>query len=49
MKKKITGPERRYLPFTQEMRVIDEDEKMIIEGYPIVYDVYADIWGLAHR
>ena len=41
----MTNTERRYLPFGQEMRAVDEDGKMIIEGYPIVYDVYADIWG----
>ena len=45
MKKKITGPERRYLPFEQEMRAVGEDGSMIIEGYPIVYNVYADLWG----
>jgi len=43
--KSLDGPERRYLPFAQEMRAVDEDGKMIIEGYPIVYEVYAPIWG----
>jgi len=38
-------PERRYLPFIQEMRVVEEDGKMVIEGYPIVYEAYAPIWG----
>jgi len=43
---KSTGEsERRYFPFAQEMRAVDEDGKMIIEGYPIVYNVYADICG----
>jgi len=37
-------PERRFLPFGQEMRVVEEDGKMIIEGYPIVYNEYAPIW-----
>ena len=38
-------PERRYFPI-QEMRAIEEDDgKLIIEGYPIVYEVYAPIWG----
>ena len=41
----LDGPERRYLPFAQEMRVVDDgDGKMIVEGYPIVYNVYAPIW-----
>ena len=44
--KSLDGPERRYLPFAQEMRALEEEDgKMIIEGYPIVYNVYADIWG----
>lgn len=38
-------PERRYMPFSQEMRVVEEEGKMIIEGYPIVYNVYAPIWN----
>jgi len=37
-------PERRYFPIT-EIRALEEDSKLIIEGYPIVYDTYADIWG----
>jgi len=44
--KSFDGPERRYLPFAQEMRALEEEDgKMIIEGYPIVYNVYAPIWG----
>ena len=37
-------PERRYFPIT-EIRALEEDSKLIIEGYPIVYEQYADIWG----
>ncbi|HET6455435.1 MAG TPA: HK97 family phage prohead protease [Armatimonadota bacterium] len=37
--------ERRFVPFIGEMRAVDDDGAMIIEGYPIVYDVYALIWG----
>ena len=38
-------PERRYFPI-QDMRTVEENEgKLIIEGYPIVYEVYAPIWG----
>lgn len=37
--------ERRYLPI-QDMRAsLTDDGAMIIEGYPIVYDTYAPIWG----
>lgn len=36
--------ERRYFPITG-MRAIEEDSKLIIEGYPIVYEQYAEIWG----
>jgi len=44
-KEKDSTMERRYLPI-QEMRAsISDDGTMIIEGYPIVYDVYAYIWG----
>lgn len=35
--------ERRYLPFGEEMRAFEDGESLIIEGYPIVYDVYAPI------
>jgi len=37
-------PERRYMPFT-EMRALEEESKLIIEGYPIVYEQYANLWG----
>jgi len=37
-------PERRYFPIT-EIRALEEDSKLIIEGYPIVYETYADLWG----
>jgi len=43
-KESLEEPERRYMPFDQEMRVTEEEDKMIIEGYPIVYNVYAPIW-----
>lgn len=37
-------PERRFMPISVlEMR--EDDGAMIIEGYPIVYEVYAPIWG----
>jgi HK97 family phage prohead protease len=37
--------ERRYLSI-QEMRASKTDDgKMIIEGYPIVYEKYANLWG----
>ena len=40
-----TGSERRYFPI-QEMRVSKGDDgEMIIEGYPIVYEKYANLWG----
>lgn len=35
--------ERRYLPFGREMRAFEDGEALVIEGYPIVYDVYAPI------
>jgi len=37
----------RSIPGVLEIRTVDsEDGAMIIEGYPIVYNVYADLWGL---
>jgi HK97 family phage prohead protease len=43
--KNIESPERRYFPI-QEMRAIDgENGEMFIEGYPIVYEKYANLWG----
>ena len=37
--------ERRYLPIS-EMRAVKTDKgAMIIEGYPIVYERYANLWG----
>ena len=37
--------ERRYFPI-QEMRFSKGDDgEMIIEGYPIVYEKYANLWG----
>lgn len=42
----VLRAERRFIPFAGEMRVVGGDDgAMIIEGYPIIYDVYADIWG----
>jgi len=43
-KDNIAEPERRYFPIT-EIRALEENGKLIIEGYPIVYEQYADIWG----
>jgi len=37
--------ERRFMPFVSEMRVISDDGAMVIEGYPIIYNVYAPLWG----
>lgn len=37
--------ERRYLPIQEMKTSRTADGKMIIEGYPIVYEKYADIWG----
>lgn len=38
--------ERRIVPFAGEMRTASgEDGTMIIEGYPIIYEVYAPLWG----
>jgi len=38
--------ERRFMPFAGEMRAVKSDDgAMIIEGYPIVYDKYAPLWG----
>lgn len=36
-------PERRFLPFPGEMRAAEEEGALRIEGYPIVYGVYAPI------
>jgi hypothetical protein len=38
-------PERRYFPFEQTMRASEEDGKLIIEGYAIVYNQYAPIFS----
>ena len=37
--------ERRFMPFAGEMRAAGDDGAMIIEGYPINYNVYAPLWG----
>lgn len=40
-----SGPERRFLPIG-EMRVSEGDNgELIIEGRPIVYEKYANLWG----
>jgi len=40
------GAERRIVPFAGEMRAVGGDDgAMIIEGYPIVYEKYAPLWG----
>jgi HK97 family phage prohead protease len=44
-KEKSFEPERRYFPI-QEMRTEEgEGGEMFVEGYPIVYEKYADLWG----
>jgi hypothetical protein len=44
-KDKSFEPERRYFPI-QEMRTEEgEGGELFIEGYPIVYEKYADLWG----
>ena len=39
--------ERRYLPIADaEMRAVKaDDDTLMIEGYPIVYEKYANMWG----
>ena len=38
--------ERRFMPFAGAMRAVGSDDgAMIIEGYPIIYNVYAPLWG----
>jgi len=37
--------ERRFIPIENMRAVKNDDGKMIIEGYPIVYNTYADLWG----
>ncbi len=38
--------ERRFVPFAGEMRALKKDDGgMLIEGYPIVYGRYANLWG----
>lgn len=37
--------ERRFIPIENMRAVKSDDGKMIIEGYPIVYNTYADLWG----
>ena len=40
-----SGPERRFIPIG-EMRVSEGDNgELIIEGHPIVYEKYANLWG----
>lgn len=37
--------ERRYLPIGEMRASKTEEGEMIIEGYPIVYEKYANMWG----
>lgn len=37
--------ERRYFPVERMETIETEDGKLFIEGYPIVYDEYANLWG----
>ena len=38
--------ERRIISFADAMRALpNEDKGMIIEGYPIIYETYAPLWG----
>ncbi|HET6456947.1 MAG TPA: HK97 family phage prohead protease, partial [Armatimonadota bacterium] len=37
--------ERRIVPFEGQMRASGDDGSMIIEGYAIVYEKYAPLWG----
>ena len=37
--------ERRYFPIGEMRAVKTDDGEMIIEGYPIVYEKYANMWG----
>lgn len=39
------GIERRFFPVTEMRLSTDEEGHMYVEGYPIVYDKYADLWG----
>jgi len=41
----LQDAERRFRPFAGEMRAIEEEGAMIIEGYPIIYEQYAPLWG----
>lgn len=44
--KSLEVAERRFLQFAGAMRAEKrEDGAMIIEGYPIVYETYAPLWG----
>jgi len=38
-------PERRFVPIGRMETREEEDGKLIIEGYPIVYNEYAPLWG----
>jgi len=44
--KNMEQVERRIISFAGAMRALTgEDGAMIIEGYPIIYEVYAPLWG----
>jgi hypothetical protein len=40
------APERRYFPIEEMQCRAEDGGKLIIEGYPIVYGKYADLWGV---
>jgi len=43
--KKNIEPERRFVSIQNLETREEEDGRLIIEGYPIVYEVYAPLWG----
>ena len=43
-KEDVHEPERRFLPIQNMETREEEDGRLFIEGYPIVYDVYAPLW-----
>ncbi len=46
IEQELETTERRFFPFAGAMRAEKrEDGAMVIEGYPIVYETYAPLWG----
>jgi HK97 family phage prohead protease len=43
-KEDVHEPERRFLPIQNMETREEEDGRLFIEGYPIVYNVYAPLW-----